>query len=167
MRTFKEIISIPNLVVKRSDDVGGFFGYWTDPLTQKRWNVCFSSYGGWEHLSVSGRKTPDWDLVCRFKDMFWREDEACVEYHPRKEDYVNNCETCLHIWRPTEEPLPLPPPEYVGVKGVSSSDVSAIAGIMMDSQTPKEKADFLHERYGDNFNRKERRILNAKGNSKH
>ena len=50
------------------------------------------------------------------KDIIWGEDECCVEYHPRKEDYVNNHEHCLHIWKPTEEYLPTPPSILVGFR---------------------------------------------------
>ena len=72
---------------------------------------------GWEHLSVSmPSRTPSWEQMCKMKDIFWGEDEACVQYHPKKEDYVNMHQHCLHIWRPTQEALPIPPHILVGFR---------------------------------------------------
>ena len=74
-----------------------------------RFYFVFSWNNGWEHLSVSTQyKTPTWDEMCMFKDIFFREDEACVEYHPRKDDYVNLHKHCLHIWKPLKKSLPIP-----------------------------------------------------------
>lgn len=72
--------------------------------------VVFSWGGGWDHVSVSlGNRCPTWEEMCVVKDMFFREDECCVEYHPRKADYVNIFPYCLHIWRPQMAELPVPP----------------------------------------------------------
>ena len=69
------------------------------------------SFGmGWDHVSVSTQKrTPTWEEMCFFKDIFWPDSEACVQYHPAKSDYVNNHQYCLHIWRPINDGLPTPP----------------------------------------------------------
>ena len=76
--------------------------------------VIWSWGGGWDHVSVSFRdRCPTWDEMCRVKDMFFYPDECCVEYHPAKADYVNICNTCLHIWRPQNVELPKPPKELV------------------------------------------------------
>ena len=67
------------------------------------------------------KRCPDWDEMCKLKDMFFEEDECCVQYHPPKSEYVNNIPYCLHIWRPIEEytgKLPVPPSILVGIKGV-------------------------------------------------
>lgn len=74
---------------------------------------------GWEHVSVSmtgrsaRRRLPSWREMCEVKDLFWRSDEAVVQYHPSKADYVNFGEV-LHLWKPLQDSLPLPPPELVG-----------------------------------------------------
>lgn len=74
------------------------------------------SFGlGWEHVSVSREKvTPTWEEMCLFKDIFWPDDEACVQYHPAKKDYVNFHKHCLHIWRPIHSVFPTPSAEMVG-----------------------------------------------------
>lgn len=90
--------------------------------SQKGMTVIWSYAGGWEHVSMDGKKRmPTWDEMCRLKDMFFNEDECCVQYHPPKSEYVNNIPYCLHIWKPIEKfsgVLPIPPSYLVGVKGV-------------------------------------------------
>ena len=117
MKSLEEIKSTPNLVIKAEADNDGIGGYYYDRFNNKKLNFIFSCQMGWEHLSVSmPSKTPSWEQMCMMKDIFWGEDECCVEYHPRKEDYVNNHEHCLHIWKPTEEYLPTPPSILVGFR---------------------------------------------------
>lgn len=63
---------------------------------------------GWEHVSVSDRRRgrlPSWEDMCRVKDIFFREDEECCQFHPREPDYVHGVgglENVLHIWRPRD-----------------------------------------------------------------
>lgn len=80
--------------------------------------VIASNGGGWDHVSVTPcntkRKTcPTWEEMCHIKDMFFEPDEWAVEYHPAKEDYVNNHALCLHLWRPTSADLVTPPKAFV------------------------------------------------------
>ena len=90
--------------------------------SQKGMTVIWSYAGGWEHVSIDGKKRlPDWNEMCELKDMFFSDDECCVQYHPPKSEYVNNIPYCLHIWKPIEQysgKLPMPPSLFVGVKGV-------------------------------------------------
>jgi hypothetical protein len=65
---------------------------------------------GWEHVSVSLlHRAPNWAEMCFVKDLFWREDEVVIQYHPAKSDYINCHPHCLHLWRPTKETIPMPP----------------------------------------------------------
>ncbi|WP_100065129.1 DUF7694 domain-containing protein [Miniphocaeibacter massiliensis] len=76
--------------------------------------IVFSFGGGWEHCSVSKKsKTPTWDEMNYIKDIFFKEDETVVQYHPKKSNYVNLHEHCLHMWRPLEDELPEPPTIFV------------------------------------------------------
>lgn len=74
---------------------------------------------GWEHVSVSvvGRpdKCPSWDEMCLVKDLFWAPDQAVVQFHPPQSDYINNHPGCLHLWRHTAAPFPMPPSILVGI----------------------------------------------------
>ncbi len=76
----------------------------------------------WEHVSVSARslnflkslRCPTWEEMAWIKSLFWNDDEAVVEYHPPKAEYVNHHPHCLHLWRPLHLPLPIPPSIAVG-----------------------------------------------------
>ena len=117
MKNIEEIKKTPNLFIEAETKNDGMGGKYYDKYTGKWLNFIFSYQMGWEHLSVSmPSRTPTWDQMCIMKDIFWNKNEACVEYHPREEDYVNNHKHCLHIWRPTHEPLPTPPSILVGVR---------------------------------------------------
>ena len=64
--------------------------------------------------------------MCRIKDIFWRDDETVVQYHPAKSEYVNNMPNCLHLWRPISQVMPIPPAIMVGIKdGQTMSEVKA------------------------------------------
>lgn len=76
-----------------------------------------ASYGiGWEHVSVSmsNGKPPNWSIMCAVKDLFWEEEDVVVQFHPRKSEYVNFHEGCLHLWRKVGEDFPTPNPIMVG-----------------------------------------------------
>lgn len=76
----------------------------------KGMSFVFSWNDGWEHLSVSLRnRCPTWGEMCLMKSKFFKEEEACVQYHPKKSEYVNLHPHCLHIWRPLQKRLPTPP----------------------------------------------------------
>lgn len=60
-----------------------------------------------EHASVSrkaGTKLPGWLEMQELKEILWRDDEECIQIHPKKSDYVNIMGSCLHIWHPILEP---------------------------------------------------------------
>jgi hypothetical protein len=71
----------------------------------------------WEHVSVSTRhRCPYWKEMCFVKDLFWDEEEPVMQLHPPKSTWVNNHNYCLHLWRPIDGEIPLPPSIAVGVK---------------------------------------------------
>lgn len=64
----------------------------------------------WEHVSVSlAKRCPNWPEMCFIKDLFWSEEEVVMQLHPRRSEYVNNHDYCLHLWRPLREQIPTPP----------------------------------------------------------
>lgn len=114
MRDLKEIMDNPKVTVLRSAEDGGM-GYAN--IAHSLANaptVVWSNGGGWDHVSVSfpGR-CPTWNEMCKIKDIFFMEDECCVEYHPAGKDYVNIHPYCLHIWRPQAAEIPMPPKIFV------------------------------------------------------
>lgn len=113
MRPIEEILACRTLDVEQMSADGGR-GKIT--VSGMRCSVVFSWGGGWEHVSISPfnhRMTPTWDDMCRLKRIFFEDDEAVIQIHPRKQDYVNVMKNCLHLWRPTDQELPLPPLIYV------------------------------------------------------
>lgn len=73
---------------------------------------------GWDHVSIHVRyrqgidrkmRTPTWDEMCWIKDLFFDEDETVLQFHPRKTDYVNTHKHVLHLWRPVNQTIELPP----------------------------------------------------------
>jgi len=69
---------------------------------------------GWEHVSVraarkAGSRVPTWREMSQAKDLFWEPADVVIQIHPAKADYVNVHPHVLHLWRPINERLPLPP----------------------------------------------------------
>lgn len=64
--------------------------------------------------------------MCFVKDLFWTEDEAAIQFHPPRSEYVNNHSGCLHLWKPVGIQFPLPSPDLVGVKGMSAEEVAKL-----------------------------------------
>jgi len=77
----------------------------------------------WEHVSVHCRAgihpayyfnfTPTWDDMCFVKDLFWEPDEAVMQLHPARKDWVNNHLSTLHLWKPVNVEIPMPPKAFV------------------------------------------------------
>lgn len=65
-------------------------------------------YSVWEHVSIShrnNRKLPDWETMCKVKDLFWGKDVTVVQFHPAESAYlhgVNGKKNVLHLWRPKD-----------------------------------------------------------------
>lgn len=65
---------------------------------------------GWEHVSVSlPNRCLTWDEMCIIKDLFFYDYEVAMQIHPAKENYINISPYCLHIWKPKNVEIPLPP----------------------------------------------------------
>lgn len=72
---------------------------------------------GWEHLGVSFKnKIPSWECMQEMKELFFYDDEECFQLHPKADNYVNNNEYTLHIWRPVEGMKQIPPSILVGFR---------------------------------------------------
>ena len=62
--------------------------------------VVASDGDGWEHVSVSLHdRCPTWDEMSTVRNMFWGPDDLVVQLHPTHDQYVNNHEYTLHLWR--------------------------------------------------------------------
>ena len=65
---------------------------------------------------VPDTQTPSWEDMCYIKDLFWSEDDWVQQFHPAKDDYVDEHPHCLHMWRPIGKEFPTPPAILVGLK---------------------------------------------------
>ena len=122
MRNIDEIKQTSGIVIKKEGKDG--FGGTVFPIEYKNGKVkivkdidkalhfMFSWGCGFEHLSVSTPiQCPTWEQMCKMKDIFWRDDEVCMQY-------------CLHIWRPINQEIPMPPSIMVGLrKGKETEDL--------------------------------------------
>ena len=116
MKTIDEIKNNKRVII---DHVGIDGGSGLIVMPTWKGSVIFSNGGGWEHVSVSPEKmrtVPTWDDMCLVKDIFFRDDEAVIQVHPAKADYVNNVPNCLHLWKCIYRDMVLPPSCFVGMR---------------------------------------------------
>lgn len=99
----------------------GCNGYFLLPsvIPGRKIRAIASDGEGWEHVSVSilqgkHRPMPTWDEMCAAKSAFWGPEDAVMQLHPPASAHVNFHKTCLHLWRPINQPLPLPSALMVG-----------------------------------------------------
>ena len=95
-----------------STEIDGWNGNFLVPLDGDLWLVRISDGMGWRHASVSNAQKmilPTWHIMCRIKESFFGDESWAVEYHPAKDEYVNDCPWCLHLWEPLNEKMPIPP----------------------------------------------------------
>lgn len=108
-----------------SDESYGANGMFFIPFAKVTLRVIASDGTGaespdeaWEHVSVTlPNRCPTWEEMCFVKHLFWPRDQACVQFHPAEADYVNNHPFCLHLWRPVNGEMRMPPAILVGLKG--------------------------------------------------
>lgn len=81
--------------------------------------VIFSSHAGWDHVSacvcMPGRivRVPSYSEMRRIKRLFFKPDEVAMELHVAEADHINTNPYTLHLWRPHDQAIPLPPKELV------------------------------------------------------
>lgn len=81
----------------------------------------------WEHISVSiqhptkgATRCPTWEEMSYVRYLFWDDTETVMQLHPPLQQYVNNHEYCLHLWKPKGKDIPLPNPLMVGIPNKQS-----------------------------------------------
>lgn len=99
-----------------SDKSYGITGAFIIPFRSYKLTIMASDGMGWEHVSVSlPNRCPNWQEMCFVKDIFWKDDEIVIQYHRPKKEYINSCPNCLHMWRPINKKLFMPPKVLVGI----------------------------------------------------
>lgn len=104
-----------------SSSKDGYCGCFKIPLSRNRTAMVVSADGeGWDHVSVHVEHyrpkmnkyescTPTWDEMCKIKSMFFDKDEWVMQLHPPKSKNISIHDNCLHLWRPQNKEIPLPP----------------------------------------------------------
>lgn len=116
MKTIDEIKKIANLTILEEYPGAGFYGMIYLPLGSKNhlFSIVVSWNNGWDHISIAHRyRDPEWLTMCKLKELFFDDDEVVVQYHPKKEDYINIHPHCLHLRKPQNEEVVHPPKELV------------------------------------------------------
>lgn len=82
--------------------------------------IIASDQGGWDHVSALIRnrqnratRMPFWVEMCIIKDLFWLPTECAIQYHPPSQNYINDNNNVLHIWKPQLVEIPMPPMVFV------------------------------------------------------
>jgi len=64
----------------------------------------------WDHVSISRpNRCPTWFEMDFIKNLFFEPDEVVYQLHVGIENHVNIHKYCLHLWRPQNKEIPLPP----------------------------------------------------------
>lgn len=65
---------------------------------------------GWDHVSASfARRCPTWAEMEWLKRKFFLPDEVVVQLHVEETRHVNFHPYVLHLWRPVDGKIPMPP----------------------------------------------------------
>ena len=112
MKEIKQIKPSLDTILSEGED-----GFAAQVASQKTiYNIIVSWGGDWEHASVSifgSDRCPTWDEMCFIKNLIWKMDETVLQYHPPENQYVNDHPYVLHLWRPTNRSIILPPKSFV------------------------------------------------------
>ena len=95
------------------DEYSGVFHIPFKNSKKAGFQVIASSGEGWDHVSVClTHRTPSWDEMERIKRLFFKPDELAIQYNLPPTKHINIHPYCLHLWRPINQVVPLPP-EYM------------------------------------------------------
>lgn len=101
MKRLRDIRRASGITIEDASVHGGIGTIKTDTWTGSV--VWGADEDGWEHVSVAPfdhTVIPSWDDMCRIKDIFFEDEEIALQIHPKRSEYVNKVENCLHLWRP-------------------------------------------------------------------
>jgi hypothetical protein len=99
------------------DAGNGYFEVPAGPLSLDGFlSVIASNGAGWDHVSVSARgRCPTWQEMDHIADLFFKDDETCMQLHVPSTEHVNYHPYTLHLWRPNDgREIPRPPASMVG-----------------------------------------------------
>lgn len=72
--------------------------------------ILVSNGEGWDHVSVSLEdRCPTWEEMEFVKRLFFYPDEVCMQLHVAASKHLSFMPYCLHIWKPQNQQIPMPP----------------------------------------------------------
>jgi hypothetical protein len=84
------------------------------PIDKAPMMIQASSDLGWDHVSVSrASRCPNWPEMDHVRKLFFKDDEVVMQLHLPPKDNINLHRFCLHLWRPQNTDIALPPKEMV------------------------------------------------------
>ena len=82
------------------------------PCSQQLKIIASSGVEGyeWDHVSISLKnRCPNWSEMDWVKKNFFKKDELAIQFHVPEDDHINLHPHTLHLWRPHNIEIPLPP----------------------------------------------------------
>lgn len=77
-------------------------------------HVIASCGDEWDHVSVSFQhRTPSWAEMEHIKRLFFHPHETAMQLHVPPKHHINCNPNVLHMWRPHNAAIPMPPKEMV------------------------------------------------------
>jgi hypothetical protein len=100
---------------RKSDETYGNNGLFLLPSGEGVMLSVVASDGlGWDHVSVSlPDRCPTWEEMEYVRKLFFRGDEWVMQLHAPTEKNINFHPHCLHLWRPQQAAIPIPPSTMV------------------------------------------------------
>ena len=80
------------------------------PSSGRILRVIASNGDGWDHVSVSlPSRCPSWEEMEHVKRKFFHDYETAMQLHVPVAEHINIHKHVLHLWRPHDKEIPLPP----------------------------------------------------------
>jgi hypothetical protein len=93
------------------------------PIDRALMCIIAASGEGWDHVSISRKnRVPNWVEMDFVKRRFFLPEEVAFQLHVAEKDHINEHPHCLHLWRPLDREIPLPPGWMVGRDAKEEAD---------------------------------------------
>lgn len=93
-------------IIGNKDEQGTF----SIPFEGRNIQAIASNKMEWDHVRVSlPNRCPNWKEMSYIKELFFEPTETAMELHVPRDIHINFHPYCLHLWRPQNINIPLPP----------------------------------------------------------
>lgn len=113
MRSMVELVNIVDMlggVTLHAGPDPDMPGAWGVVCTLGHLRIIAASGFAWDHVSVSCEgRVPDYQEMKNVKRLFFKADEWAMELHAPEVRHINVHPYVLHLWRPQDGSIPIPP----------------------------------------------------------